>query len=222
MGLVDIIGAEAEVPEMNVGVVRRGELEFESGRRVGEDRHAALEMELDNRVRCRRVGVRRAAGRAGWTELPPRPRSCRRGPGSASRSETRSSISSATCRKTGYEPLSQSVITRSKWRGANRASGLAARSEMSMPRSAASAVGLDPAGRSMPYERFGDSGTIIRAATGRDDAGVAELGEVEGDHVLRLLHQICEFADTVIAATKLGHQPPPQRIAQQPEDRRRL
>ena len=32
---------------MNVGVRGRAELDFESGSRIGEDRHAALEVQLD-------------------------------------------------------------------------------------------------------------------------------------------------------------------------------
>jgi hypothetical protein len=45
---------------------------------------------------------------------------------------------------------------------------------------------------------------------------------VVGDQVLRLPDQLHELADAAIAATKLADQLPSQRIAEQPEDLRRL
>ena len=49
-----------------------------------------------------------------------------------------------------------------------------------------------------------------------------ELRQVVGDQVLRLADELHELADTAIAATELDDQLPSQRIAEQPEDLRRL
>jgi hypothetical protein len=67
-----------------------------------------------------------------------------------------------------------------------------------------------------------DVPTVRRATAGTDDAGLPELGEVVRDHVLRLPDELHELADTAIAATELADQLPPKRIAEQPEDLRRL
>jgi hypothetical protein len=60
------------------------------------------------------------------------------------------------------------------------------------------------------------------AAPGADDAGLAELGEVVRDEVLRLAGECDQLADPAIAPTELDHQLPPQRIAQEGEDLGRL
>ena len=67
-----------------------------------------------------------------------------------------------------------------------------------------------------------DVAPVGRASAGADDAGVPELRQVVGDEVLRLPDQLHELADTTIAATELADQLPSQRIAEQPEDLRRL
>ena len=67
-----------------------------------------------------------------------------------------------------------------------------------------------------------DVATVSRASAGADDAGMAELSQVVGDQVLRLPDELHELADTAIAATELADQLPSQRIAEQPEDLRRL
>ena len=67
-----------------------------------------------------------------------------------------------------------------------------------------------------------DVAAVSRASAGADDAGVSELRQVVGDQVLRLPDQLHELADTAIAATELADQLPSQRIAEQPEDLRRL
>jgi hypothetical protein len=64
--------------------------------------------------------------------------------------------------------------------------------------------------------------TVRRASAGADDAGVPELREVVGDQVLRLPGELHELADAAIATTELDDQLPSQRIAEQPEDSRRL
>ena len=67
-----------------------------------------------------------------------------------------------------------------------------------------------------------DVAAVGRASAGADDAGVPELRQVVGDHVLRLPDELHELADTAIAATELDDQLPAQRIAEQSEDLRRL
>ena len=67
-----------------------------------------------------------------------------------------------------------------------------------------------------------DVATVGRAASGADDTGVAEFRQVVGHQVLRLPDQLHELADPAVATTELADQLPSQRIAQQPEDLRRL
>ena len=67
-----------------------------------------------------------------------------------------------------------------------------------------------------------DVAAVGRAAAGADDAGAPELGQVVRDQVLRLADELHELADAAIAAPELDDQLPAQRIAEQPEDLRRL
>ena len=67
-----------------------------------------------------------------------------------------------------------------------------------------------------------DVAAVSRAAAGADDAGVSELRQVVRDQVLRLPDVLHELADAAIASTELDDQLPSQRIAEQPEDLRRL
>jgi hypothetical protein len=67
-----------------------------------------------------------------------------------------------------------------------------------------------------------DVAAVSRASASAGDARLPELRQVVRDHVLRLPDELHELADSAIAATELDDQLPPQRIAEQPEDLRRL
>ena len=66
-----------------------------------------------------------------------------------------------------------------------------------------------------------DVASVERAATRRHQARVAQLAQVVRDEVLRLTDQLGQLAHAAIAAGQLRHDPPTQRIAEEPEDRRR-
>ena len=66
-----------------------------------------------------------------------------------------------------------------------------------------------------------DVASVGRASAGGDEPGVAELGEVVRDEVLRLADELGELTDAPIAAAELGDQLPAVRIGDQGEDCRR-
>ena len=59
------------------------------------------------------------------------------------------------------------------------------------------------------------------AATGRDQAAVAQLAQVVGDEALALIGERAQLADPPVAARQLAQQPPTQRVAGQPQKPRR-
>jgi hypothetical protein len=81
-------------------------------------------------------------------------------------------------------------------------------------------------GRGEQIPAAGQIGAIVEvAAIGRTptsghDATPSEFSEVVGDQVLRLTHQIHQFADAAVAATECDDHLPSQRVTEQPEDLR--
>jgi hypothetical protein len=59
------------------------------------------------------------------------------------------------------------------------------------------------------------------AATQRDEASVAQLAEVVRDQALPPPGQLAQLAHAPIAARQLAQQPPPQRVAREPQEARR-
>ena len=63
--------------------------------------------------------------------------------------------------------------------------------------------------------------TVGEAATRRDQSAVAQLAQVVGDEALSLVGELTQLTDPPIAARQLAQQPPAQRVAGQPQKRRR-
>jgi hypothetical protein len=60
---------------------------------------------------------------------------------------------------------------------------------------------------------------VSGAASRCHDTGVAQLGQVVRDEVLRLPHQFGQLPDATVATRKFGEQTPPVRVSDERQDR---